>query len=114
MRQQVLLVDGHPIMREGFARVIDQEAGLKVCSQADNASKALKDIGSLKPDLVIVDIALKGTNGIELLKRIKALHPEVPVLMKPLQPHAVLTCLLGEMRRVPPFSLHNNEAQFST
>jgi len=45
---------------------------------------------------------------------IAELHPEVPVLMKPLQPHAVLTCLLGEMRRVRPFSLHNNEAQFST
>jgi DNA-binding NarL/FixJ family response regulator len=89
MRQQVLLVDGHPIMREGFARVIDQEAGLKVCSQADNASKALKDIGSLKPDLVIVDIALKGTNGIELLKRIKALHPEVPVLVLSIQDEAL-------------------------
>jgi len=89
MRRQVLLVDGHPILREGFARVIDQESDLKVCSQADNASKALKDIASLKPDLVIVDIALKGTNGIELLKRMKALHPEVPVLVLSIQDEAL-------------------------
>jgi len=76
-------------LREGFARVIDHEPDLKVCSQADNALKALKDIACLKPDLVIVDIALKGTNGIELLKRIKALYPEVPVLVLSVQDEAL-------------------------
>ncbi len=79
--RQLLLVDDHPILREGFARLIDQEADLKVCGQADNATRALTAISTLKPDLVVVDIALKGMNGLELIKRIKALHSEVPVLV---------------------------------
>ncbi len=77
----MLLVDDHPILREGFARLIDQEVDLKVCAQADNATRALTAISTLKPDLVVVDIALKGTNGMELIKKIKALHSEVPVLV---------------------------------
>ena len=79
--RQLLLVDDHPILREGFARLIDQEADLKVCGQADNATRALTAISTLKPDLVVVDIALKGTNGMELIKKIKGLHSEVSVLV---------------------------------
>ena len=79
--RRLLLVDDHPILREGFARLIDHESDLKVCGQADNPTKALAAIPTLKPDLVIVDIALKGMMGMELIKRIRGLHPEVPVLV---------------------------------
>jgi len=77
----LLLVDDQPILREGFARLIDQEADLKVCGQADSPTRALAAISTLKPDLVIVDIALKGMAGLELIKRIKAVHLDVPVLV---------------------------------
>jgi DNA-binding NarL/FixJ family response regulator len=89
LSRRLLLVDDHPIMREGFARVINHEPDLKVCGQSDNAAKALEDIAVLKPDLVIVDIALKGVNGIDLVKRIAALHPETPVLVLSVQDEAL-------------------------
>jgi len=78
---RLLLVDDQPILREGFAILLDQEADLKVCGQADSAAGALKAITALRPDLVTVDIVLKGMNGIELVKQIKALHPLLPVLV---------------------------------
>jgi DNA-binding NarL/FixJ family response regulator len=87
--RRLLLVDDHPILREGFARLIDQESDLEVCGEADTATKALTAIAALKPDLVIVDISLKGLNGIELIKRIKGAHPEVPVLVLSVQDEAV-------------------------
>ncbi len=80
-KRQVLLVDDHPILREGFAQLIDHEPDLQVCGQADNASEALKQMQARRPDLVVVDISLKGTNGIELIKQIKALHPEANILV---------------------------------
>jgi len=78
---RLLLVDDQPILREGFAILLDQEPDLKVCGQADSAAGALKAITALRPDLVTVDIVLKGMNGIELVKQIKALHPLLPVLV---------------------------------
>ena len=78
---RLLLVDDQPILREGFAQLLDPEPDLKVCGQADSATGALKAISSLRPDLVTVDIILKGMNGIELIKQIKALHPFLPVLV---------------------------------
>src|SRR5436190_4880220 len=83
--RQVVLVDDHPILREGLARLIDHESDMKVCGQTDNATKALALIGALKPDLAIIDIALNGVNGIELIKRIKGLYPEVPIIVQAVQ-----------------------------
>jgi DNA-binding NarL/FixJ family response regulator len=87
--RRLLLVDDHPILREGFAGLINQEPDLKVCGQPDDSANALNDIAALKPDLVIVDIALKGINGIELIKRIKALDGELPVLVLSVQDEAL-------------------------
>src|SRR2546421_3414803 len=81
IKRKVFLVDDHPILREGFAQLINMERDLQVCGQADNGAQALTEIPGRKPDLVIVDINLKGANGIELVKQIKALYPEVPVLV---------------------------------
>lgn len=78
---RLLLVDDQPILREGFAQLLDPEPDLKVCGQADSASGALKAISLLKPDLVTVDIILKGMNGIELIKQIKASNPFLPILV---------------------------------
>jgi len=87
--RQLLLVDDHPILREGFARLIEQEPDLKVSGHADTPAKAVGAIAALKPDLVIVDIALKGVNGIELIKRIKTAHPNIPVLVLSVQDEAL-------------------------
>ena len=78
---RLLLVDDQPILREGLAHLLNQEPDLKVCGQADSATGAMKAISALKPNLVTVDIVLKGMSGIELVKQIKALHPLLPVLV---------------------------------
>jgi len=80
-KSKVFIVDDHPIVREGLVALIDQENNLKVCGQADDAYDALKSIDKLKPDVVIVDISLKGSNGIELTKSIRAQYPTLPVIV---------------------------------
>jgi DNA-binding NarL/FixJ family response regulator len=87
--QKLLLVDEQPILRDGFAHLINLESDLQVCGQADNAHAALTFIGVQRPDLVIVDIDLKGSNGIELIKRIKAFDPGLPVLVLSVQDEAL-------------------------
>jgi len=78
---KVLIVDDHPIVRQGLSELIDQETDLKVSAQAENANQALNAIKETPPDIAIVDIALKETSGIELIKDIKAQYPQLPVLV---------------------------------
>lgn len=80
-KRGVLIVDDHPIVRQGLAQLIDQEHDLHVCGQAEDAHAAMKAIRELSPDLAVVDISLKDTSGIELIKNIKVQHPGLPVLM---------------------------------
>ncbi len=77
----VLLVDDHPIVRQGLAELIEQEPDLSVCGEAENASEALQMIAALQPDIAIVDISLQGTSGIELIKDVKARYPHLPMLV---------------------------------
>src|SRR5688500_502646 len=80
-RHRLLLVDDYPILREGCARLLAHKSDLKVCGYADSAAGALEAIATLKPDLVIAEIALDGMKGFELLKKIKALYPILAVLV---------------------------------
>jgi DNA-binding NarL/FixJ family response regulator len=78
----VFLLDDHPIVRRGISELIQQEADLRVCGEADNAAQALAAIGALKPDMVIVDIGINGSsNGIEFLKSLKEKFPALPALV---------------------------------
>jgi len=78
---RVLIVDDHPIVRQGFANLINQEGDLIVCGEAGDASQALEDISRHKPHVVISDLSLKNESGIELIKTIRAQHPKVPILV---------------------------------
>jgi DNA-binding NarL/FixJ family response regulator len=78
---RILIVDDHPILREGLAQLIDQQKDLSICGQYEEAGPAFEAIGKLKPDLALVDISLKGTSGIELIKNIKANYPKLLVLV---------------------------------
>jgi DNA-binding NarL/FixJ family response regulator len=77
----VLIVDDHPIVRHGLAQFINREQDLQVVGQANDAHEALEAIDKLKPDVVMVDLALKDRPGIELIKDIEARHPKLPVLV---------------------------------
>src|SRR6266567_6257153 len=78
---RVLLVDDHAVVRYGIAQLINREPDLVVCGEEEDASKALTAIGTLKPDLVIADISLKDSSGLELMRNIKAQHAGLPVLV---------------------------------
>ena len=80
-KRKVFLVDDHPMVRERLAELIGQEADLEVCGEAEDAVTATKLIGQLQPDLAIVDITLKDTYGIELVKTLKDRESHVPVLV---------------------------------
>lgn len=80
-KKKVFIVDDHPIVRERVAELINQESDLAVCGEAEDAVQAVKAIGPAAPDIAIVDITLKDTYGIELIKQLKDLHPKLPVLV---------------------------------
>jgi DNA-binding NarL/FixJ family response regulator len=80
-RKRVFIVDDHPVFREGLVGLVKREPDLMVCGEADNASHALTAIESLKPDLVLADIGLPGKSGLELLKDLRAMCPELAVLV---------------------------------
>ncbi len=80
-KRRILVVDDHPIFRQGIAQLINREADLVVCAEAETSRDALKAIEQTHPNLAIIDITLKGTNGIELIKSIKAQKPDIPVLV---------------------------------
>lgn len=80
-RHGVFLVEDHPITRAGLAALIGRESDLFICGQADSAPEALDQIARLKPSLVISDIALKTSNGLELMKNLMVMCPEVPILV---------------------------------
>ena len=79
--KRIFIVDDHPMMRQGLAQLIGVESDLAVCGEAENAGAALNAIGTLKPDLVLADISLPDKSGLELIKDLRAIHPELPILV---------------------------------
>ena len=78
---RVLLVDDHPIVRERIMEIINDEAGLTVCGEAEDRQEALEAIQATKPGLAIIDITLKNSNGLELIKDIHARWPKLLMLV---------------------------------
>lgn len=80
-RSRILIVDDHPLFREGLRQMIDRTPELLVCGESPDAPEALRAVVELKPDLVLVDISLEGSNGIDLIKNLKARHEDLPILV---------------------------------
>src|SRR5256885_12486728 len=78
-KTRVLLVDDHPILRRGLAQLINQEADMTVCGEAEDAPKAFEAVSTLQPDVAVVGISLKSGNGIELIKKVKTRFPALPL-----------------------------------
>ena len=78
---QILIVDDHPIVRHGLGQLIDDTEGMSVCGSASNHAEALQTLKQTKTDLVIVDLSLGDESGLDLVKKLHALHPELPVLV---------------------------------
>jgi len=80
-RHRIMLVDDHPVMREGLAQLINHEPDLSVCGQHEDAAQAFAAIPALAPDLIIIDLTLKGSSGLELVKNSRASHPKLRILV---------------------------------
>lgn len=68
-------------MRRGLSDLVNGEDDLTVCGEAEDAPGALTGIDKTSPDLVIADMSLRGSSGIELIKNVKVLHPNLPILV---------------------------------
>ena len=85
----ILIVDDHPMLRRGLAALIESEPDLAVCAEAATCGAALEAIRERQPDLVIVDLALDGSDGLDLVKDMKTRHPKIPALVLSMQDEAV-------------------------
>src|SRR5215471_18567819 len=81
VKKRILIVDDHPMMREGLAQLIEHEPDLRAAHQADNAAQALQLLASDLPDLVLLDISLPDKNGLEVIKDMHALYPSLAILV---------------------------------
>jgi two-component system invasion response regulator UvrY len=77
----VLLVDDHAVVREGYRRLLERDVLLNVIGEASSAAEALRLDAQLKPDVIVLDIALPGVSGIEILRRLLSRRPDACVLM---------------------------------
>ena len=81
MATRIYIVDDHPLVRQGLSQVINNEADMEICGEAEDAPEAMKGVGPANPDAIIVDISLRGNNGLELIKNLKAIHENIPILV---------------------------------
>ncbi len=79
-RIKIFLVEDHPIFRKGLAEILNSQKNMLVCGEAEDAIQALDGIKETKPDFIIVDVSLKDSSGIELIKDIRLRHPNVLIL----------------------------------
>jgi len=80
-KARIMIVDDHPMVREGMAMLINREPDMHACCQADQIEQALKANRSCPHDIVIVDMTLEGFSGLEMMRRLKFEFPDLPVLI---------------------------------
>ena len=77
----VMIVDDHPIVRQGVKSLLGIDERYIVCSEASSAPEAIQKVQACNPDVVIVDITLKGSDGLELIKALRGMDLEFPILV---------------------------------
>ena len=79
--RQIYLVDDHPMIREGYASLIDTTDDLAVCGEAADGAQALEGVAAAAPDLVVVDMNLPGMPGLDVVRQLTARYPDLAVLV---------------------------------
>ncbi len=80
MKQKIFVVEDHPLMRRSIVAALERESDLEVCGQAEDAPDALAAIVSLQPDLVLTDLELKSSSGLDLIKALRARDAALPIV----------------------------------
>jgi DNA-binding NarL/FixJ family response regulator len=78
---KIFLVDDHPVVRQGIKLLVHQESDLEVCGDADSTQEALRSIEKLQPDVAVIDLSLKDSNGLELIKDLRIRCPKLLILV---------------------------------
>lgn len=78
---KVVIADDHPFIREGIKKVVDSKMDLKIVGEAENGDELLDILEKKPPDILVLDIMMPGKSGLELLKQINKLYPNLPVLI---------------------------------
>jgi len=81
MKPQVFIVEDHEDMRQGLLVLLEVVADVEICGSAGTGEEALEVIGRGRPDLVLVDVSLPGMSGIDLVRRLRELHPDLRCLV---------------------------------
>jgi DNA-binding NarL/FixJ family response regulator len=81
VKSKIYILDDHPIIIEGLKKIIGQQEDMQVIGSSEDANNALQEIAKLKPDVVVLDITLKDRSGVDLIKKLKASHPETQTLV---------------------------------
>ena len=80
-KTRILIVDDHPIVRFGIARILNAEPGLAVCAEASGSNEAIAAAALYKPEIAVVDISLKGIDGLQLTRLLHRQHPDLRILI---------------------------------
>lgn len=80
-KRRIMLVDDHPLTREGLAAILNRQPDLRVCCEAGSPAEAMTKLGKVQPDLLIADLTMPGRGGLEFLKDAHALQPGLPILV---------------------------------
>jgi DNA-binding NarL/FixJ family response regulator len=88
-KQKVMIVDDHPFMRSGLAQLIDRQPDLQVCGEAGNPLEAQRELGRCRPDLIITDMTMPGRSGLEFIKDLLAINPDLPILVISMHDEAI-------------------------
>ena len=87
--KRIFIVEDHPVFRRGLAHLIESEAGLTVCGHASSFPAALDKLRQIPADAVILDVAIEGANGLELVKHLRAEHPHLVLLVLSVHDEAI-------------------------
>src|SRR3974390_51102 len=87
--RRVLIVDDHPIVRQGLRRIMENEEDVLVCGEAETSRDARNAIKELNPDVMIADISLKQSDGVELVRDVRAHYPHLPILVLSMHDEAI-------------------------
>jgi DNA-binding NarL/FixJ family response regulator len=80
-KRRILLVDDHPMTREGLATIINRQTDLEVCGEANNPAEAMAALSKFIPDLIVTDMTMPGRSGVEFVKDLHAMRPDLPILV---------------------------------